>query len=401
MSLAVNTQLELTLNAIMLPQLPPELTDRIIDFLWDDPAALHSCSLTARSWLSSSRFHLFSTLRIVNRRAYDRLAHLVINLPHMRHSVPTVFASRMPGLQTIRIVSADWHASPPHGTFFMMLSHFASVTQVEFDTCAFRNFNDFQRVVCAFPRLVHLFVRGDALFTFPPAQVAQAQGLWLREPWYREHIALWKWLRMTPSSRTITSLCISCPGTRWHAAFGEILEALGPSLERLEMPLITDEDVCSLAANSNLRQLVINSSNVQPWPESWAGFTSMLSQISSAQMRRLIFNLTVYNDPENVKMMDEEYAEMTEVWDDIPFERLNTIIAEDVLANMESVYIRLGWHIWASPFRQSVEFQRFQHDMKTRLLRLLWHSRGMLNVSHGIPIGEVYDFDFKQYPIQV
>jgi len=84
MSLAVNTQLELTLNAIMLPQLPPELTDRIIDFLWDDPAALHSCSLTARSWLSSSRFHLFSTLRIVNRRAYDRLAHLVINLPHMR-----------------------------------------------------------------------------------------------------------------------------------------------------------------------------------------------------------------------------------------------------------------------------------------------------------------------------
>jgi len=116
MSLAVNTQLELTLNAIMLPQLPPELTDRIIDFLWDDPAALHSCSLTARSWLSSSRFHLFSTLRIVNRRAYDRLAHLVINLPHMRHSVPTVFASRMPGLQTIRIVSADWHASPPHGS---------------------------------------------------------------------------------------------------------------------------------------------------------------------------------------------------------------------------------------------------------------------------------------------
>ncbi|EMD35034.1 hypothetical protein CERSUDRAFT_125022 [Gelatoporia subvermispora B] len=40
--------------------LPPELTDRVIDFLHDDAAVLKACSLVCRSWLPSCRFHKFS-----------------------------------------------------------------------------------------------------------------------------------------------------------------------------------------------------------------------------------------------------------------------------------------------------------------------------------------------------
>ncbi|TDL19487.1 hypothetical protein BD410DRAFT_792104 [Rickenella mellea] len=40
----------------------PELTDNIIDHLHDNRPALCSCSLVCRSWLPSSRFHLFSTV---------------------------------------------------------------------------------------------------------------------------------------------------------------------------------------------------------------------------------------------------------------------------------------------------------------------------------------------------
>ncbi|TDL19486.1 hypothetical protein BD410DRAFT_792102 [Rickenella mellea] len=42
----------------------PELTDVIIDYLHDDRRALGTCGLVCRSWLPSSRFHLFSTVQI-------------------------------------------------------------------------------------------------------------------------------------------------------------------------------------------------------------------------------------------------------------------------------------------------------------------------------------------------
>ncbi|KAI0784384.1 hypothetical protein C8Q75DRAFT_394949 [Abortiporus biennis] len=44
-----------------VPRLPPELVDHIIDFLYDEKPTLPSCCLVARSWLASSRYHLFYT----------------------------------------------------------------------------------------------------------------------------------------------------------------------------------------------------------------------------------------------------------------------------------------------------------------------------------------------------
>ncbi|EJD36718.1 hypothetical protein AURDEDRAFT_174238 [Auricularia subglabra TFB-10046 SS5] len=43
-------------------RLPPELTDRIIDFLWNDRTALRTCSLVCTAWRSASQYHLFSLL---------------------------------------------------------------------------------------------------------------------------------------------------------------------------------------------------------------------------------------------------------------------------------------------------------------------------------------------------
>ncbi|TDL19489.1 hypothetical protein BD410DRAFT_900190 [Rickenella mellea] len=42
----------------------PELADVIIDYLHDDRPALCSCGLVCRSWLPTSRFHLFSTVQL-------------------------------------------------------------------------------------------------------------------------------------------------------------------------------------------------------------------------------------------------------------------------------------------------------------------------------------------------
>ena len=48
----------------MLPAIPQELSDTILDFLHDDMAALCSAGLVCRSWLPASRFHLFSEIEL-------------------------------------------------------------------------------------------------------------------------------------------------------------------------------------------------------------------------------------------------------------------------------------------------------------------------------------------------
>ncbi|KAH9949734.1 hypothetical protein B0H21DRAFT_88427 [Amylocystis lapponica] len=57
-----------TTGAIFVPS---ELSDRIIDFLWNTPVALRACSLTCRMWLPSSHFHMFRYKSVELRRRVD------------------------------------------------------------------------------------------------------------------------------------------------------------------------------------------------------------------------------------------------------------------------------------------------------------------------------------------
>jgi hypothetical protein len=55
--------------SLVHPGIPPELSDRVIDFLHDDWTALKACSLTCKAWLPTSRFHLWN--RVVLRYPGD------------------------------------------------------------------------------------------------------------------------------------------------------------------------------------------------------------------------------------------------------------------------------------------------------------------------------------------
>jgi hypothetical protein len=54
----------------MGPRLPSEITDRIIDFLHDSQTDLRTCALVCRTWLASSRFHLFEKIHINSAGGY-------------------------------------------------------------------------------------------------------------------------------------------------------------------------------------------------------------------------------------------------------------------------------------------------------------------------------------------
>lgn len=70
-----------------VPILPPELMDETIDYLWDDHKALEACSLTCRSWVPSSRLHLFRTVRVRSAEDCTKLSVLLQSSPIIAHCV--------------------------------------------------------------------------------------------------------------------------------------------------------------------------------------------------------------------------------------------------------------------------------------------------------------------------
>ncbi|PIL34447.1 hypothetical protein GSI_03223 [Ganoderma sinense ZZ0214-1] len=65
-------------------RLPLEITDMVVDFLHDDVKSLQACSLISRSWLPSSRFHLFRSCTIKDSAQFRAMFRSVTNLETSR-----------------------------------------------------------------------------------------------------------------------------------------------------------------------------------------------------------------------------------------------------------------------------------------------------------------------------
>ena len=65
--------------------IPPEIVDRIIDYIHDDPKTLMVCSLVARDWIPSAYFHLFAKLSLFTPDDCVRLTELLNFSPSPLH----------------------------------------------------------------------------------------------------------------------------------------------------------------------------------------------------------------------------------------------------------------------------------------------------------------------------
>lgn len=166
----------------MLPPFPPEVTDRIIDFLWADRTSLCNCALTCRAWVPASRYHLFHTLRIWSREAFDTLTHkscipataemfrFVQHLsirersgPAFAHLVPPLLVSKLPNVTSMDIHDFSISTTSPDPSFFAVLGRFRKVTALQL-----RNVNlglvwDMSMLLCSFPSLSQLWLYGCAV----------------------------------------------------------------------------------------------------------------------------------------------------------------------------------------------------------------------------------------------
>ncbi|OCH95095.1 hypothetical protein OBBRIDRAFT_642089 [Obba rivulosa] len=254
--------------------LPPEVTDRIIDFLWADRASLRSCALTCRSWLPASRFHLFRTLRIWSREAFDALIHkscipetaeMFRFVQHLSirersgsfaHLVPHILVNKLPNVTSIDIHDFSVWAVSPDAGFFSILSRFKGVKALELRNVQFSTIHEMAILLCSFPSLSRLSLHscnliGDLLgppVHLPPLRTlslthltvdAGSMGIVTSELFL-------EWLLQTPTTRTLQTFKVVTGYLANVMAISGILtrliHGLGDTLRAITISLSTSVD---------------------------------------------------------------------------------------------------------------------------------------------------------------
>ncbi|KAL6303125.1 hypothetical protein BKA93DRAFT_361468 [Sparassis latifolia] len=163
-------------------RLPPELTDRIIDFVGGGPdfyitkqRALYRCALVCHGWFPASRYHLYgSTLALQSSKCFEalvqasRIPHVAASLqsvcelvcldgmptPKWVHRLPLVLGKVFSTIQELYLNVLEWDAVVMHpDTLSLGFGQFGHVTKLTLCNSKFRNFHQFQCLICALPRL--------------------------------------------------------------------------------------------------------------------------------------------------------------------------------------------------------------------------------------------------------
>ena len=157
-----------------LPTLPQELTERAVDYLWDEPLDLVSCSLVCRAWYHATKHHLADAADIKSNVALRSLAHILVGKrmpcygqifswlilredtanPYL-HTFPILIpGSFCPNVRDLNIVDINWAAEvSPHCDFFTYLTFYTSVLFLRLARCHFRNANQLHKLVQSLPNL--------------------------------------------------------------------------------------------------------------------------------------------------------------------------------------------------------------------------------------------------------
>ncbi|KAI0935124.1 hypothetical protein AcV7_004018 [Taiwanofungus camphoratus] len=340
----------LTDNANMVPYLPPEVTDYIINFLWYDFRTLYNCALVCHAWLPCSRFHLRSPLIIHNRSHFDDVVDDILHNQQLwpyfdliqrltvfedrqkpyAHVVPHLFAPRMSKLTGLAFFYVDWcNQTRPHPSFFHLIALFTSVTYLHLYSCTFSTFGDSSEVtsyddgarypILARPRLLELNLEQD----------------------YARELTEWTYfLNASPSVRTIRTFSYKTSARRDNRcclALNPLLESLGDVLHELVVPLNLAGDQCNLEHNHSLQSLTVKRTLVKlsEWPIYWDGVARLLSRVTSNHIRRLKFVILLqatgeFDDASDAPLSPE---------DTVDWEHVNDVTAHQCFDRLEKVHV--------------------------------------------------------------
>ncbi|KZT64435.1 hypothetical protein DAEQUDRAFT_612247 [Daedalea quercina L-15889] len=421
--------------------IPPEATDKIIDFLEDNPAALVASSRVHSNWRPRAQWLLFTRIFFRDRQAYgsmrrvlqstgrdsikkhcEHTTHLEIIDDKTRpyaHAIPLTFSGLFPTLLSITYRNARWNEKihlHPDPTIFDSLSTFSCVTTLELHTCEFRAFRDFVRFVSAFRSLRDLTLvrvnlgKQSLIIIVPTANASLGKELKLNR-FHVEHLVseetalteLLCWLVLTPSGQTVKELQIRQQDMAlvlpmsFHASLEVLLESLGSSITSLDAPIFLHGIYCATGAgsradidsfidvnsgfntNSQLQSLVLRYTFREEWQIAWMRILRTLTTMASIHLRSLEFVLTIFSASVADVAGAMDIAEAKESWAPI-----NSIIGDSVsgryFSELKRAAVTLEWHI--ADTLPSSDVKRLQGAIEEGMKELDWHKRDILVITH-------------------
>jgi len=233
---------------------PAELVDSVIDYNHDDLKTLINCSLVNKQWTPSSRFHLFSRVKIshTNAREFIQLltspycTFLVVLYGLDVYFVPgsqrwfNEFSQRLFVLDKTTITSLGISGSrntPIRDEARQALAMFSNqVKDLSFGPVLFHKFADFAALICAFHTLQSLLCVATFQDAEPPQGLSFAgpiRSLTLSAP----SIKLVLEFLQQSTLPTVTSLSLSHLTVEDYPAFSRYLQMPSSILQSLVMTM--------------------------------------------------------------------------------------------------------------------------------------------------------------------
>lgn len=173
---------------LMSASLLPETVDTVIDFLHDNKAALAACGLTCKTWLPSSRFHLFSRIELAMKspariraltsllsdQSHSHLKSIVRHLCLKSMSIDNAssaeivkLTSCLPEITSLTLSISDLTDFSTH-YFSVMFANLESVEGIELDRVLMLDLDQTLDLVYLFPSLKRLSVAMVNWYERPP-----------------------------------------------------------------------------------------------------------------------------------------------------------------------------------------------------------------------------------------
>jgi len=337
-------------------EIPLELCDHIIDYLWDDPRALVACSLTCREWVATTRLHLFGTVKLRGpgdcgrlHRALNAAAPAPTRIADCIHDLsiitpPSEFVDAggeqteggnrwlcywMPKLlpklrqvECLRLEHVDWELLAAHeSTKDCILSFSPNLKALHLSSVMFATADALLQTITVYPKLTTLEMSylvwwGDhaPASGHPPALEGDGDAGKIRieelsmSYLYGPTIVL-DWLLRPPFELCLRRFEWDSSGKHpQRPILMELLRRAEETLEHLRLTL-WDEDFLSeldLTRDSRLAYLDIGLQNApgrrDVWYSSMPGF---LSRITSAQLREIKLQFSLFRAHEfDLKFLD-------------------------------------------------------------------------------------------------
>lgn len=243
----------------IMPPIPPELCDHVVDFLHHDLSSLRECSLTCRAFIPTTRVHLFHTISLHTPKLCTAFGRLLDMSPYLGYYVRELSIARL-GARTGMEKHSDVADFEAGELLSLILHHLSGVQTLEFYltdlpqtfrpqchapltelslvACSFSAFDDFVDLFYSFPRLEHLHLDTIRWNTRPldlrPHPVSpKLRRLTVGRD--ADLCLLVEWLLTGELYHEIDSISVRCTSELEAIAAGVLLEALGPSLQDLTL----------------------------------------------------------------------------------------------------------------------------------------------------------------------